>query len=136
MAHRKNAAVAVPRFDAFLATRRGRRSRRKTTKGWDLLVRWKDGPETWIPLRKLKGSHLVDVVEYAKSMEIDDEPAFQWWIPFVLRKRDVILSAVNGRRTQRVTHKYGIVIPINQEHADAIDAKSERPFERGLSCSC
>ena len=33
--------------------------------------------------------------------------AFIWWVPYTLRKRDIILSAVN-KRIRKTTHKYGI----------------------------
>ena len=37
---------AVSKADRYLVTRRGRRKLRQTTKGWKLLVAWKDGSES------------------------------------------------------------------------------------------
>ncbi len=46
-------------------------------------------------------------------MGIDHEPAFNWWVPHVLRKRDRIISAVAkcSARSLKRTHKFGIKIP-------------------------
>ncbi len=46
-------------------------------------------------------------------MGINHEPAFNWWVPHVLRKRDRIISAVAKRsaRYLKRTRKFGIEIP-------------------------
>ena len=74
-------------------------------------------------------SHPVEVAEYAKARGIHDEPAFAWWVPYTLRKRDVILSAVK-HRLRKQTHKYGIEVPTSVEHAMEIDAKNGNHFWR------
>ena len=79
--HKKDESVAVSKQDADLTTRTGTKRRRKTTQGWKLLIKWKDGSESWIPLKDMKESHPVEVAEYAKARCIDDEPAFAWWVP-------------------------------------------------------
>ena len=89
--------VAVSKDDAKVVTCRGRQRLRITTCGWKLLVRWKDGSESWIHLKDLKESHPVELAEYAKARSIADKPAFTWWVPYTLRKRSVILSAVKAR---------------------------------------
>ena len=68
---------------------------RKTTVGWKFRVKWKGGSVTWAPLKDLKESNPVEVVEYAKARGIKNEPAFAWWVPFTLRKSDAGISAVN-----------------------------------------
>ena len=47
---------------------------------------------------------------------IENEPAFAWWVPFTLNKRDKIISAVNQCVKKR-THKYGIEVPWTVEEA-------------------
>jgi hypothetical protein len=42
----------------------------------------------------LKESHPIEAAEYARIIGIDHEPAFNWWVPHVLRKRDHITSLV------------------------------------------
>ncbi len=38
--------------------------------------------EQWIPLSNLKASNPVEAAEFTKSRQIDDEPAFKWWVPY------------------------------------------------------
>ena len=61
-------------------------------------------------MKDKKGSHPVDVAEYAIAKGIDREPAFCWWVPYTIRKRDAIIAAVR-LRARKATHKYGIEIP-------------------------
>jgi hypothetical protein len=113
---------AVPKSDGFI-TVRGRKSRKKTTKGWRLCVEWKDGTTSWEALSILKEHNPVEIAEYAVAHGIDDEPAFAWWVPFTLKKRDSIISAVNKRYWKR-THKFGIRIPHSVEEALRIDKEN------------
>ena len=78
--------------------------------GWKLLVKWRDQSESWIKLSELKESHPVETAEFAKSRGIDDEPAFAWWVPHTLKKRNAIISAIKVR-LRKTTHKYGIEMP-------------------------
>ena len=116
--------TAVDKADRFLVTKRGRRKLRQTTVGWKLLVAWKDGSETWIPLKDLKESNPVEVAEFARARGIEDEPAFAWWVPYTLRKRDIIISKVKAR-IRKTTHKYGIEVPRSVEHAKELDIKNK-----------
>jgi len=127
--HKKDTDVAVSKSDMYVVTRRGQKRLRKTTCGWKLLVRWKDGSESWTHLKDLKESHPVDLAEYAKARDIADEPAFVWWVPYTLRKRDIILSVVKSR-LRKTTHKYGIEIPTSIADAERIDQKNNNHFWR------
>ena len=49
---------------------------RRTTKGWQLLVQWKDGSSSWTPLKDLKESNPVEVAKYAVANKIAKETAF------------------------------------------------------------
>jgi hypothetical protein len=118
--YRKDEAVAVPKIDSYLTTTSGQKRRRKTTVGWSLLVKWADKSESWIPLKDLKESHPIETAEFAKARSIADEPAFAWWVPYTLRKRDIILSKINAR-IRKTTHKYGIEIPTSVENANELD---------------
>jgi len=75
--HRKDGS-AVEKDDAFFVSQSGRRCRRRTTKGWELNVTWKDGSSSWLPLRELKDSFPVQVAEYAVANKIAEEAAFAW----------------------------------------------------------
>ena len=96
---------------------------RKTTKGWSLCILWKDGSTSWERLADVKESYPVEVAEYAVAHRISDKPAFAWWVPYVLKKRDRIIAAVNKRYVKR-THKFGIEIPKTVQRAYEIDEET------------
>jgi hypothetical protein len=93
---------------------------RKTTKGWHLCVEWKAGTTSWERLADLKESHTVEVAEYAVTKNLHDEPAFAWWVPHVLKKRNRIIAAVTKRYHKR-THKFGIQVPKTWDEAVELD---------------
>ena len=111
---------ALPMSKKFAVTRNGTRRIRKTTCGWHILVLWKDGTETWVPLKDMKESHPVEVTEYARVRGIDNHPAFAWWVPYTLHKRDVIISAVKSH-IWKMTHKYGTEVLKSVNHAYELD---------------
>jgi hypothetical protein len=98
-----------------------------TTKGWKLLVEWRDGTTDWLPLKDLKESYPVQVVEYAVANKIAEQPAFAWWVPYVLRKRERIIQKVKSRYWKR-THKYGVELPKSVKQALAIDRNTGTSF--------
>ena len=77
----------------------------------------------------MKESHPIKVAEFAKARGIANEPAFEWWVPYTLRKRDVILAAVKSR-IRKTTHKYGVEVPTSQTHAYKIDTTNKNTFWR------
>jgi hypothetical protein len=127
--YRKDDSTAIPKADMYVVTNRGQKRMRNTTQGWKLLVHWADGSEIWIPLKDMKESHPIEVVEFAKARSISDEPAFAWWVPYVMRKRDIILSKLKAR-IRKMTHKYGIEIPTSVEHTMKIDKDNGNTFWR------
>ena len=123
----KDPETAAPKEDDYVVTKRGNKRPTKITSGWKLLVKWMDSSETWIPLKVMKESHPVDIAEFAKARGIVDESAFSWWVPYTLRKRDVILAAVKSR-VRKATHKYGIELTRHTEHAYRIDSANNNTF--------
>ena len=119
--HRKT-DDAVPYDDRFVMIG-GRRHKRVTTKGWELCIKWKNGTTTWERLSDVKESFPVEVAEYAISRDISKEAAFHWWVPYVLKKRDRIIKAVNKRYLKR-THKYGIELPKTFKEAVDLDKRN------------
>ena len=73
-----------------------------------------------MPLKDIKESHPVEVAEFAKARGLIDKPAFAWWVPYTLKKKDVIISKVKAR-LRKITHKYGIEISTSVEHAIELD---------------
>ena len=78
--------------DAFITTGTGTRRRCETTIGWELLAQWKDGSTNWVSLKDLKESYPVQTADYAVAAKIAMEPAFAWWVPYTLKKRNRIKS--------------------------------------------
>jgi hypothetical protein len=63
------------------------------------------------------------VAEYAASNKPISQPAFAWWVPYTLKKRNIIIAKVNTRYLKR-THKFGIEVPKSVEHAMRLDKKN------------
>ena len=122
--HHKVPSQAIPIEDKYITTKSGQRRLRKTMKGWKLLIKWKDKSKAWINLVDMKEAHPVETAEYARARGISNEPAFAWWVPYTLQKREVILAAVMNQISRRMTHKYGVKIPRDVEHAHKIDARN------------
>ena len=118
---------AVPMSQKYITTRSGQKRLCQTTAGWHLLVLYKDGREQWVPLKLLKESNPIEVAEFAVNRDIHKEPAFAYWVPFVLKKRDRIVATVNSR-IRKTTHKYGIEVPTSIEHAKRIDQLNGNRF--------
>jgi hypothetical protein len=84
-----------------------------TTKGWQLLVKWKNRSSDWIPLADLENLYPVQVIEYAVNSKIASEPAFAWWVPHVLKKSNQIIQKVKtcfSTCFSKKTHKFGIKV--------------------------
>ena len=104
-----------------------RKSLRVSTKGWYLCVEWKNGTTSWERLKDLKESNPVEVAEYAVANKLVEEPAFAWWVPYTLKRRDRIIAAVN-KRYFKITHKFGIELPKTVERALEIDKETGTTF--------
>ena len=99
----------------------------KSTKGWWVNVEMADDSTHWVPLRDVKESNPVEMAEYAVANGIDDEPAFNWWVQYVLRKRERSISKVKAKYW-RTTHKYGVRMPKSINHAMILDRENDNHF--------
>jgi len=126
MDHRKMSDAVDEEFETLS---NGQRRRPKTTIGWDIHVQWRDGTTTWIPLKEVKGDYPIELAEYACAHGLEKEPAFAWWVPFTLKKRDHVISAVK-RRVKNRNQKYGIEVPKNVNHAYELDRKNGNTYWR------
>jgi hypothetical protein len=97
---------------------------RKTTKGWNLCIEWKDGTTSWERLVDLKESNPVEVYEYAATKILLDAPAFVWWSPYVLNKCSRIISSVTKRYHKRA-HKFGIEVPKSWDECVRLDKEND-----------
>lgn len=118
----RKTSKAVVHADAFI-TQNGRKYCRKTTQGWELCIVWQDGTTSWERLASVKESNPIKVAEYAVGAGIQDEPAFAWWVPYVLKKCERIISAVNSQYHKR-THKFGIRLPKTIKEALQLDQEN------------
>ena len=118
--HCKNEDAIEKGDDAFEVLKSGNRIRKRTTKGWEILVEWKDGRSTWTSLKDIKHNFPIEMAEYAVKNKIHYEPVFAWWVPFTLKKRNIIVSKVKAKYWEK-THKFGIRIPKSVEEAKRID---------------
>jgi hypothetical protein len=96
---------------------------RKTMKGCHLCVEWKDGTISWERLANLKESNPVEVAEYAATKKLHDDPAFDWWVPHLLKKWNRIIVAVT-KRYYKYTHKFGIQVPKTWGEAVKMDEEN------------
>ena len=120
--HRKS-ATAITIDDKFIVSKTGRKSLRKTTKGWDSLCLWRDGSSTWNPLKDLKESNPVDVAEYVVDNRISEEAAFAWWVTYTLKKCDHIIAKVKARFLTK-SHKFGVEVPKSVQDTYDSDKKN------------
>ena len=92
--YQKNAAVAVSDDDRYIISANGNRHPRRTTKGWELCILWKDKSTSWVALKDVKEGNPIQVAEFAIANGIANEPAFAWWVRDALKKRDRIIGAI------------------------------------------
>ena len=74
----------------------------------------------------LKESHPVQTAKFAVAQRTDHEPAFNWWMKHVLKKRDRIMVRFRKWQTRylKKSHKFGIEFPKTVEQALALDVKN------------
>jgi hypothetical protein len=99
---------------------------KSSTIGWQECCQWKDGSISWENLADHKEFRPLETIEYAMTLGIDHEPAFNWWVPHDLKKRDHIISLVCKQTTRYLkgTHKFGIEVPKTVKEALALDRKN------------
>jgi hypothetical protein len=114
---------AVERADMFIKVGSNKQIR-KTATGWHLCVKWKDGKTSCERLADLEESNPVEVAEYAATKNLHDEPSFAWWVPHVLKKRNIVIAEVTKRYHKR-THKFGIQVPKTWGEAVKLDEKND-----------
>jgi len=61
--------------------------------------------------------------QFAKENGLDKEPAFAWWVPHTIKKKDRIVDAVKARVKVK-THKYGVQVPMTLQEAYELDTKN------------
>ena len=84
----------------------------------------------WERLTDMKETHPLECAEYAVSQDLADEPAFNWWVPWVLKKRQHIISKVRTRNARYLkrSQKFGIALPKSVKEAQALDKANGNTF--------
>ncbi|KAL7475891.1 hypothetical protein ACHAW6_001785 [Cyclotella cf. meneghiniana] len=102
----------------------------RSTCGWELCCQWNDCSTSWQKLSDLKESHPLQVTEFALATGIVNEPAFNWWVTWVLKKRDQIISLVKhgSTRYHKQIHKFGIELPKTVDEAYTINKATGTTF--------
>ena len=117
---------AIAKEDGYITTKSGVKPI-ITTKGWEFYVKWKDQSTSWVRLKDLKDSNQVQLAEYVVANGIQSEPAFKWWVPYTLRKREGIISKLNSRFKKR-NIKLGIEVPSTVEEALELDRRNGNDY--------
>lgn len=123
--HRKD-GTAVNADDGYVMLR-GKRVPKRTTKGWHICVEWKDGSTSWIDMKDVKETNPVLLAEYAVANKLVSEPAFQWWVPYTLKKRDRVIKALKKRYFRKM-EKFGLELPKTVQRALEIDRETNTTF--------
>ena len=92
----KSDGSAIQIADGMIMNTNGTKKPKKTTRGWFLLVQWKDRSVSWEKLSDLKASNPVEVAKYAVANHLVTEPTFKWWVPHVIKKHNRIVSKVKS----------------------------------------
>ena len=80
--------------DAIITSANGGRRRKRSTKGWEILLQWKDGSSSWEAMKDVKEAYPVQLAEYALLHKISNQPAFAWWTPYVIKKKTQVISKI------------------------------------------
>ena len=125
---RKDNSAVNPKDQARIVD--GKKVIKRSTKGWELCCEWRDGSTSWQSLKDLKESHPLQVAEFTYMAGIAGEPAYNWWVGWVIKKRDRIISLVKCRSAQYLKrhHKFGIELPKTVEEALEIDRHTNTTF--------
>ena len=119
VSHRKK-KTAIDKADQYRIGKDKRKTKKKTTAGWDLEVEWRDGSTSWLPLKELKETNAIEVAEYAITNRINEEPAFDWWAKDVIKKKKRLIKLSRSKHVRK-GYKFGIQILRTVEEALVID---------------
>jgi hypothetical protein len=81
--HRSDTTI-IPISEGMIQNANRTKKPKITMRGWQHLVRFKDGSLSWVKLKDIKELNPVEVVEYAVANRIAEEPAYKWWVLQVL----------------------------------------------------
>ncbi len=118
--------TAIKKVEGITIGFNGNVHSKKTTRGWDICVEWRDGLTSWLPLKDIKDANPLELAQYAIANGITEKPAFKWWVQEILKKKKCIIAKIKTKYWCTM-HKFGIKIPKSVEHALQID------YETGIN---
>ncbi|KAL7483918.1 hypothetical protein ACHAW6_009561 [Cyclotella cf. meneghiniana] len=129
MDYRKNPNVSISGNNQVKIVN-GKKVVSHSTCSWELCCEWKDSSTSWKKLSDLKESHPLHVTEFAIAASIANEPAINWWVSWVLKKRDHIISLVKHQsaRYNNRTHMFGIELPKTMDEAYVVNKATGTSF--------
>ena len=69
--HRKNGS-ALNMENGFIHLKNGQKKCKPTTRGWQVLVEWKDDTTTWMDMKDVKEASPIELAEYAIANQISN----------------------------------------------------------------
>ena len=124
--HRKY-RTAISKEEGKIRSANGTERGNITTRGWEVMVLYKDGLTDCIQLKDIKESKPVEVAEYAVTNRIQDKPAFACLVSKVLRCWNIIIFRVKSKYW-KTTHKFGIRLPKTVAEALRIDKEAVNDY--------
>ena len=79
-----------------------------------------------VAVRINKSNH-VEVAKHENSRKTNKEVAFHWWVPFVIKKREVTMFRSTSR-FRKTTHKDSVEVSSSLKHASEIDSRNKTIF--------
>ena len=125
--HHNKSALDKGDPNAKITSKNGNVHLKKMTKGWEFLCTWKDQTQDWVPLKEMIASHPLETAEFVISRDIQDEPAFVWWVENTIKTWKRIIDKVKSRYWKQ-THKFGIEVPKLIEEAFNLNAKNRNNY--------
>ena len=69
----------------------------------------------------------LETAEFAVACQLQDEPAFAWWVDNILKTRNHIIEKIKSRYWKQ-EFKFGVLLPKNVEDAIRIDKRNGNYF--------
>ena len=79
-----------------------------------------------VGLSDIKESYPIELARYAVKHNLDELPAYAWWVPHTLKRANRIISKVRARNIR--LEKFGIRIQRTVEEAYRLDAESNTTY--------
>ena len=105
------------------------KQQRKTTKGWKFLLTFKDGSTNWFRLADLMREYPIEIANYVKNNNLQDEDAFSWWVHKSLVHHQRMVSKVKSEYWKK-THMFGIELPKTYTDCERLDHETENDLRK------